>query len=410
MIRKRPAPVAFARPPRPALWLAGAALLGAALVGAGLVGDWPAAGLILAAAGAFVCAQQRPPAPPSFIGPMKRRASDFLKITGDVTVLHPSGLPDHVRDDLAATGPFLDILRGQIDGVQHDVLEGVTSVVEQVQHINRLSTGQRERIANSLSGAGAMQGAVAVPGAIIGQLSAMLAERDAAIADNYAGLEALSAEFQELRGALDVISQVADKAFFLAINASVEAHRQGAAGLAFGLIATEMRALATQTSEGARSVSQGINSFADRMHKQILAALPDRKGGEQDEVQRLVRELESAQGEVAAISTRLSSLMQIMESGHGEILLALSDILGRLQFQDVMSQRLGQVADALGEFQALAAASAAGEPDAGSVRDLIDSQAATYVMASQSAVHAEIADNGGVLPTQGNAALKIELF
>lgn len=398
------------RPQRPAPWLAGMLLLAGALAGAVIAGAWGPAALILAGAGAFVLAQRPAPQPPPFVGPMKRRASDFLKLGGGVSVLHPGGIPPRLRDDLAATGPFLDILRGQIDGVQQDVFEGVTSVVEQVQHIDRLSTGQRERIADSLSGVDAVQGALAAPRVIVAKLSGLLAERDAAIAANYAGLETLSAEFQELRGALDVISKVADKAFFLAINASVEAHRQGAAGLAFGLIATEMRALATQTAEGARAVSQAINAFADRMQTQILAALPDRKAGTEDEVLGLVRQLEGAQEEAAAISTRLSSLMQMMESGHAEILLALSDILGRLQFQDVMKQRLDQVADALGAFQTLAAGSAAGEPSDRSVHDLIESQRASYVMASQSAVHAEIAGGGGVPPTQGNAALKIELF
>ena len=399
--------MAFALPSRKLAWRAGGTLLGAALLGAAAAGAWVVAALILAAGGALLIAQlPEPPARP-FIGPMKRRATDFLKFERKASILPHTGLQDRLRADLEATQPFLDTLCGQIEGVQQDVIDGVMSVVQQVEAINRQSAGQRERIAHSLSGVDAMREAVAVPGAIIARLSAMIAERDAAIAGNYTGLETLAREFQDLRTAVDVISQVADKAFFLAINASVEAHRQGAAGLAFGLIATEMRALATQTAEGARQVGQSINCFAERMQMQIIAAMPDRSAEGSGEVLATVRELERAQQEVAAISQQLAGVMEIMEAGHGEMVMSLSDILGRLQFQDVMKQRLGQVADALAALKDLAAQSAMGQPNPPSVRDLLEAQSASYVMESQKRVHAQF---GGSAVAAGAAAPKIELF
>lgn len=402
--------MAFVRPHRTIPWLAGALLLGAALAGAVLAGAWVQAALIVAAAGGFVLAQCPRPVPP-FVGPMKRRASDFLPLAGRGSILHDTSLPHQLRDDLEATQPFLAALRGQIDGVQQDVEQGVLSVVTRVQEINQLSVGQRERIASSLSGVDAMREAVTVPGAILDKLGTMLAERDAVIAGNYEGLETLAHEFQALRDTVDVISQVADKAFFLAVNASVEAHRHGEAGKAFGLIATEMRALATQTAEGARQVGASINSFADRMQSQIRAAMPGPAQEDGGAVNQLVRELEAAQGEVAAISARLGSLMQVMEAGHSEMVGHLSDILGRLQFQDVMRQRLSQVGEALGGLQDLAAQSAAGVPPERGVRDLLDEQRQSYVMESQKLVHARsIGEPDEADPVAAAPALKIELF
>ncbi|WP_285713725.1 methyl-accepting chemotaxis protein [Erythrobacter oryzae] len=401
----------FARPLHPRRWLAGALLLAAALAGAAVEGAWASAALICAAAAAFVLAQRPRPAPPPFIGPMKRRASDFLGF-GGVTILGPADLPEPLREDIEATLPFLDTLRGQIDGVQQDVAQGVMAVVEQVEVVSRLSTGQRERIAHSLSGVSTMRAAVAVPGTIIARLSAMLAERDRMIAGNYQGLEQLAQEFHELRGAVDVISQVADKAFFLAVNASVEAHRHGEAGKAFGLIATEMRALATQTAEGARNVGQRINSFADRMQAQISAAMPGRNDAGTQEVARLMGELDAAQAEIAAISARLGELIAIMEAGHGDLVHSLSDILGRLQFEDVMRQRLGQVGDALGDLRALAAEAADGVDGRRSVRDLLEDQQRSYVMESQKVVHA-VFGGGGEAPADMAAEApvrRIELF
>lgn len=404
--------LAFIRPLRPRIWLGAALLLCAGLIGAGLAGQWALAAILMASGCGFAVAQRPAPAPPPFIGPMKRRATDFLRIGAEVTILHPSGLPDALRADLEAAQPLLDTLCGQIEGAQDDVAAGVMSVARQVEDINRLSIAQRDSIAQSLSGIDAMQGAAEAPRMIVARLSAMLAERDRTIAGNYEGLHTLSGEFQELRGALDVISQVADKAFFLAINASVEAHRQGVAGQAFGLIATEMRALATQTADGARHVSQAITSFADRMERQILAALPGSAGQNAADVYALVEELESAQTEVTAASAQLAGLIQIMEAGHRDIVLSLSDILGQLQFQDVMKQRLEQVSDALASLKGLAASSAAGTPSPRSVRDLLADQQRAYVMESQKAVLARFGgpDVPAAVSAAGAGAPKIELF
>jgi hypothetical protein len=199
--------------------------------------------------------------------------------TGGLAFLSdPFAIPPPVLADMQAVQPFVDTLCGQIEGIQADVADGVVNVVRRVESISQLSAGQRDRIFASLAGAQAMREAVAMPGEIVARLGQMLAERDRRIAENFAGLQALAGEFQALRDTVDVISQVADKAFFLAINASVEAHHQGRAGLAFGLIATEMRSLASQTADGARQVGQSIHTFSDRMHAQIAAAMPGAAG------------------------------------------------------------------------------------------------------------------------------------
>lgn len=397
----------FERPLNPVTWLVGALLLAGAAVTAAVAGEGLTAALVLAAGFAFALAQRQPPVLPSFIGPMKRRASDFQKTGGNVTVLHGNELPLRLQADIRATQTFLETLRGQVDGVQQDVADGVTAVVAQVEAVNRLSTGQRERIAHSLAGVDTMRNALEVPRTIIGRLGEMLAERDRSITENYAGLQSLAREFQGLRGALDVISQVADKAFFLAINASVEAHRHGEAGAAFGLIATEMRALATQTAVGAREVSDSINSFAERMQTQIVAALPARNAERGDDVLNLVGELERAQEDAATVSTRLSGLMQVMESGHSDLVTTLSDILGRLQFEDVTRQRLEHVGRALSQLAELAGLSLEGAPLPRSVADLLEEQQQGYVMESQKLVHARFSPVGGQI---ANAAPKIELF
>ncbi|WP_191323767.1 methyl-accepting chemotaxis protein, partial [Novosphingobium pokkalii] len=317
--------------------------------------------------------------PSGVTGPEPEPVAD----TGGLAFLSdPFAIPPPVLADMQAVQPFVDTLCGQIEGIQADVADGVVNVVRRVESISTLSAGQRDRIFASLAGAQAMREAVAMPGEIVARLGHMLAERDRRIAENFAGLQALAGEFQALRDTVDVISQVADKAFFLAINASVEAHHQGRAGLAFGLIATEMRSLASQTADGARQVGQSIHTFSDRMHAQIAAAMPgaagkaDGAGGGAGEMGALLAELGTAQERALEAAAQLDTAMQTLDTGHAEIVRSLSDILGNLQFQDVMRQRLEQIFGALRELEDLIAQSTSGAPPTRSLLDVLEQQRA----------------------------------
>ncbi|MEO0031705.1 MAG: hypothetical protein RIS94_1463 [Pseudomonadota bacterium] len=304
----------------------------------------------------------------------------------------PFAIPPPVMADMHAVQPFVETLCGQIDGIQHEVADGVVTVVEQVRAINVMSTGQRQRIHASLAGADAIRAASAVPGEIVGRLEAMLAERDRVIEQNFAGLQALVDEFQDLRNTVDVISRIADKAYFLSVNASIEAHHQSAAGAAFGLIATEMRSLAGQTASGAREVGQSINAFSERMHQQLAAAMPE-SGDGATELGALFRELDASQATISAAGDDLDGVIQTLDAGHQEIVRSLSEILGSLQFQDVMRQRLEQIFRALRDLEDLATRSITGAPPERSLLDVLEDQRRDYVMESQRHVHSAVVAN-----------------
>ena len=318
----------------------------------------------------------------------------------------PFAIPPPVLADMQAIQPFVDTLCGQIEGIQHDVEHGVVAVVDKVRAIDHASKDQRDRIKASLAGADSIRRAAQVPSAIVARLAQMLGERDRQIETNFAGLEALADEFQGLRSTVDVITTIADKAFFLSVNAAVEAQHRGGAGSAFGLIAAEMRSLAKQTAEGAHAVGQNINAFAERMHGQIAAAMPDRRAGP-SAFDGLVEELQDAQASIATSGMELDRIIQTLESGHHRIVATLSDILGNLQFQDVMRQRLEQVFNALRELEDLVARSSSGATPERSLLDIVEDQRKGYVMDSQRHVHSAVLEGDAAIEKDG---VKIELF
>ena len=167
--------------------------------------------------------------------------------------------------DFAAMPDYIETLLRQIDGVKSDAEEGIALVIGEVDTINGQAREQIGRMHASLDGSEALARSSERPRAIIASLQSTLDERTRQIRANFDSLSALAQEFDTLRPIIESISTIADKAFFLSINAAVEAARAGAAGSAFGLVAGEVRALSKLSQAASKDIGAGIATFTPKV-------------------------------------------------------------------------------------------------------------------------------------------------
>ncbi|WP_035851159.1 methyl-accepting chemotaxis protein [Cryptosporangium arvum] len=81
----------------------------------------------------------------------------------------------------------------------------------------------------------------------------------------------------EIEAFVELLNSVAAQTKLLALNASVEAARAGAAGRGFAIVASEVKDLATRTADGGDAIRRSIDALRARGHEaeQALARLGD---------------------------------------------------------------------------------------------------------------------------------------
>lgn len=91
-------------------------------------------------------------------------------------------------------------------------------------------------------------------------------------------LQELANQSQEVKGVLNIISDIADQTNLLALNAAIEAARAGEHGRGFAVVADEVRQLAERTQKSLADINatisiivQGINNLSTEMGQGITA-------------------------------------------------------------------------------------------------------------------------------------------
>lgn len=110
--------------------------------------------------------------------------------------------------------------------------------------------------------------ASALEGARMARDTAAVARRShAAVSDVVQAMDSISNSSREIQAIVEVVEGVAFQTNMLSLNAAVEAARAGEAGRSFAVVATEVRALASRTSNAVREIRSIIAQSAARVEQ-----------------------------------------------------------------------------------------------------------------------------------------------
>jgi methyl-accepting chemotaxis protein len=331
---------------------------------------------------------------------LSRGSIEDAEIDGDIDAppTSPASNPEVERavTELRTYPTFTEILNKQMlsvtdlsEATAASILKNLTAVdVQLTDLINFLQqSGSNDQVANVVTQIESQMGGCR-------ELLDRFAERH--LEDARLGDEQRSKIGEETAGVLTVlegVNGIARQTMMLSLNVSIEAARVGDAGRGFAIIATEIRKLAS----GVQTLSIDIRTRIEGLMRVVTVDLQEqasrREHLEHDAIEKIRETLSALTDNLMMLIAHQRDILQKVESEGESIARPIMDLMGSIQFQDIVRQQLEQLsrmAEMVGDhIQAIGVMleDPRSDMDEETLSQKLDSMFNSYVMASQRETH-----------------------
>jgi len=226
-----------------------------------------------------------------------------------------------------------------------NITNAVTNASEQAATV---SGAADETSTNVQSLAAGIEELVTSVGEINRQVNSALSVSTQAVeqANNTSGVvSGLAESAQGIGDVVSLISDIAEQTNLLALNATIESARAGEAGKGFAVVASEVKSLAGQTAKATEEISSQINDVQKATQEvvQAIANISKTIG----DVNEFSSAIAAAMEEQTAVTSEMSSSMQIAANNVDEITKGIGEISGATQQVDTATQKVREASAAL---------------------------------------------------------------
>ena len=220
-------------------------------------------------------------------------------------------------------------------------------------------------------------------------LRTLVGDRSAQIQSDREIYARFAAETESFAQALSFITSISQRTRLLSLNATIEAARAGDAGRGFAVVAGEVRSLADQTAKAAAAVRAGLDRLREISRQRLSDAA--NTDGETALLEATESQAHAAERGFERLEEHGRNSFVAAHAFGATLATAVVDVIGTFQFQDIVRQRLQQVAESLnrlGQHAGSLAEALTERRDVTSVdTELLRPMHQGYVMQSQRDVH-----------------------
>jgi methyl-accepting chemotaxis protein len=229
----------------------------------------------------------------------------------------------------------------QLGTVITDTEAAAGKLILQVRALNEATTGLIAYLAESNVSAQHMEAKLAGGTAAISAIGNFVDEFPAVLRGEVERVNQRAIE--QLQGLGTIINRIVDitrQTKYLALNARIMAASAGKAGQGFAVVANEVRALSESSVAAVSAIEQGLADALASMREGMTLSLVETQI---KKARAIVDAIHTLQGSYEDIRLYYRNLFGAVADHHTSLARAMAEILGEVQFQDVVRQRLERV-------------------------------------------------------------------
>ena len=238
-----------------------------------------------------------------------------------------------------------DAIGDQLKVVVDDTESSAMALILQVRKLNDHAAALLAYLGNSNQSARTMDEAIEGSVASIANISKFVRELPDMIREDMGIIQ--TAAIKELDGLAEfikLIKEISKQTDLLALNAAIEAARAGDAGTGFMVVADEVRKLSERSTRAAAMIEKGLASAQRTMVQGMTLTPIDNQVLEAGAIVKSIRKL---QEDYDDIRQYYKTLFAVVTEHNTNLATEIAEMLGQIQYQDVVRQRIERVAAAV---------------------------------------------------------------
>jgi len=311
--------------------------------------------------------------------------------------------PGGYRDAVQASVRLDDEVGQRLDDAVARTEDAALAIMQQVRTLADRSQELAGRLQAASGEAAGFEHEIAANVDALAQMTRFLECLPERLRRDLDSISQIASEISSLSGLAESVQTISMQSHLLSINAAIEASRAGAAGQAFKVVADEVRALAANSHAAASRIGGSLGRIND-MLKQGLEQNAAQSAGDLGQISETAQAVTRLRASFERVNGSYHARFLEMQALGDALSLGSTEVLGQLQYQDVVRQCVERLRAAVAQRNLVlgnAFGSPAGAPDPALLASLLGDVVEEYLAGE--ALHGGTPDEAGGGPA-------IELF
>lgn len=153
-------------------------------------------------------------------------------------------------------------------------------------------------------------------------------------------IQGVSGVIDGLTNLVDSIKEISFQTDILAVNAAIQAAHAGEAGLGFKIVADEVRKLAVNSNKAAEMIEDGLEAARHTIKEGLKFKFLEEVMAEMNEAAAVMDSVKKLEESHEDMRQYYKTLFSVINNNNRKLAADISEILGSIQYQDIVRQRI----------------------------------------------------------------------